>query len=336
VPEDHEPDRHLEGRQREQPGYERAFSAGQLAGQPLSNIDLVVPPELRDEVSYLTSRRSRLLATPRRRTVASSISTLIVLGGILTAFLLAPGSAKVRAFFFNGHDIWQALVGNPNKGYYSVGKAILTNIEMFLIAEVFILLLALLIALVRLSRSPVMLPFRLIATAYVDFFRGVPLLLVIFAIGFGVPALGLRFISSQSAFVYGTVSLVLGYSAYVSEVYRAGLYSVPLSQIASARSLGLKPWPAMRHVVLPQAVRTIIPPLLNDFIGLQKDTALVAVLGSVIEANRAADIYSSTVFNYSGYTVAAILFLILTIPLARFTDRLIAKDRARRLAGAGT
>lgn len=336
MPEDRRPDPYEEAFPPGQTGYEDGFAAGRVAGRQLGNLDLVISRQVRDEVSYLTSRRSRLLGTPRRRTVASSVSTLVVLGGIVAAFLLAPGSAKVRAFFFNGHDFWQALVGNPSKGYYSVGKAILTNIEMFLIAEVFILILALVIALVRLSRSPVMLPFRIIATGYVDFFRGVPLLLVIFAIGFGVPALGLTFISSQSAFVYGTVSLVLGYSAYVSEVYRAGLYSVPLSQIASARSLGLKPWPAMRHVVLPQAVRTIIPPLLNDFIGLQKDTALVAVLGSVIEANRAADIYSSTVFNYSGYTVAAILFLILTIPLARFTDRLIAKDRSRRLAGAGT
>ncbi len=138
--------------------------------------------------------------------------------------------------------------------------------------------------------------------------------------------------SSQPDVVYGVAALVLSYSAYVSEVYRAGLNSVHRSQVAAARSLGLSQGTALRYVVLPQAVRNIIPPLLNDFISLQKDTALVGTLG-VIEANKAADIYSETVFNFSSFTVAAILFLILTIPLARFTDRLIERDRRRRLAG---
>ena len=130
-------------------------------------------------------------------------------------------------------------------------------------------------------------------------------------------------------------ALALSYSAYVSEVYRAGLNSVHQSQVAAARSLGLSQATALRYVILPQAVRNIIPPLLNDFISLQKDTALVGVLGA-IEANQAAEIYASTVFNYSSFTVAAILFLVLTIPLARFTDRLIDRDRRRRLAGAMT
>ena len=134
--------------------------------------------------------------------------------------------------------------------------------------------------------------------------------------------------------MYGVIALILSYSAYVCEVYRAGINAVPLAQASAARSVGLTQAQSMRHVILPQAIRTIIPALLNDFISLQKDTALVSVLGS-IEANRAAEIYSATVFNYSSYVVAAALFLILTIPLARFTDHLIARDRARRLAGAG-
>jgi polar amino acid transport system permease protein len=192
---------------------------------------------------------------------------------------------------------------------------------------------ALIIAVVRQSTGPVMFPFRALSTVYVDFFRGIPLILVIFALGFGLPALYLKVLSTQSAAVYGVAALVLSYSAYVSEVYRAGLNSVHQSQVAAARSLGLSQWTSLRHVILPQAVRTIIPPLLNDFISLQKDTALVGVLGA-IEANKAAELYSDTVFNYSSYTVAAILFLILTIPLARFTDHLIARDRRRRLAGA--
>ena len=171
-------------------------------------------------------------------------------------------------------------------------------------------------AVVRQSAGPGALPVRVVATVYVDVSRGVPLILVIFAIGFGVPALQLHGVSTQSAAVYGVAALVLPYSAYVSEVYRAGINSVHQSQVAAARSLGLPQWASLRYVILPQAIRTIIPPLLNDFISLQKDTALVGVLGA-IEANRAAEIYSATVFNYSSYTVAAILFLLLTIPLAR-------------------
>jgi polar amino acid transport system permease protein len=266
------------------------------------------------------------------RVALSTTSTVVVIGALVALFWLAPGSANVRHTFFNPTDMWQAFIGDPRKGYYSVGEAIWLNIRMFMVAEVLILILALLVAVVRQSTGPVMLPFRLVATVYVDICRGVPTLLLIFAIGFGVPALELQVISTQSAAVYGVAALVLSYSAYVSEVYRAGINSVHRSQVAAARSLGLTEWTAMRHVILPQAIRNIIPPLLNDFISLQKDTALVAVLGA-IEANRAAEIYADTTFNYSSYVVAAILFLILTIPLARFTDHLISRDRARRLAG---
>jgi polar amino acid transport system permease protein len=271
----------------------------------------------------------------RRATAISTASTLIVLGALVGIFLLAPGSGVVRHTFLNPTDMWQSFIGDPKKGYYSVGEALWLNIRMFLAAEVLILVFALFIALIRQSVSPVLFPFRVLSLIYVDFFRGVPLLLVILAIGFGVPALRLPFVSTQSAAIYGVAALVLSYSAYVSEVYRAGLNSVHQSQVAAARSLGLSQPIAMRHVILPQAVRNIIPPLLNDFISLQKDTALVSVLGA-IEANEAAQIYSSTVFNYSSYAVAAALFLILTIPLARFTDHLIDRDRTRRLAGAAT
>ncbi len=263
-----------------------------------------------------------------RASVISTASTIVVLG-----VLLAPGARAVEHAFFNPTDMWQSFIGNPKQGYYSVGAAIWLNIRMFAVAEVLILAFALLIALIRQSANPALFPIRLLATVYVDFFRGVPLILVIFALGLGVPALGLKpFISTQPDVVYGVAALVLSYSAYVSEVYRAGLNSVHQSQVSAARSLGLSQGTALRYVVLPQAVRNIIPPLLNDFISLQKDTALVGTLG-VIEANKAADIYSETVFNFSSFTVAAILFLILTIPLARFTDRLIERDRRRRLAG---
>ena len=283
-----------------------------------------------------TGRGPKLLAVQNRgAATVSTISTVVVLAALVAVVLLAPGSAEVRHTFFSPHDMWQSFVGNPAKGYYSVGEAIWLNIRMFLVAEVFILIFALLLALVRQSTSPVLFPFRVLALIYVDFFRGVPVLLIVLAIGFGVPALRLPFVSVQSTAVYGTLALIITYSAYVSEVYRAGLNSVHRSQTAAARSLGLSQFATLRFVVLPQAVRNILPPLLNDFISLQKDTALVGVLGA-IEANEAAQIYSSTVFNYSSYTVAALLFLLLTIPLARFTDRLIDRDRQRRLAGAAT
>jgi polar amino acid transport system permease protein len=282
---------------------------------------------------FVTGRGPRLLSGGgTRATVVSSVSTVVMVGILLAIFLLAPGARSVEHAFFNPTDMWQSFIGNPKKGYYSVGAAIWLNIRMFVVAEVLILACALLLALIRQSTSPALFPIRLLGTVYVDFFRGVPLILVIFALGLGVPALSLPVISTQPDVVYGVAALVLSYSAYVSEVYRAGLNSVHQSQVSAARSLGLSHSTALRYVVLPQAIRNIIPPLLNDFISLQKDTALVGTLG-VIEANKAADIYSETVFNFSSFTVAAILFLILTIPLARFTDRLIARDRQRRLAG---
>jgi polar amino acid transport system permease protein len=305
-----------------------------LAPDPLMQ-DPLAPAWAQPPGSFAsTGRGPRLLSSSGRgATAVSTASTLVVLAAIVVVFLLAPGSAVVRHTFFNPQDMWQSFTGNPKKGYYSVGEAIWLNIRMFLVAEVLILIFALFIALIRQSVSAVLFPFRILALIYVDFFRGVPVLLVLLAIGFGMPALKLPVVSTQPAAVYGVAALVLAYSAYVSEVYRAGLNSVHRSQNAAARSLGLSQSAALRYVVLPQAVRTIIPPLLNDFISLQKDTALVGVLGA-IEANEAAQIYSSTVFNYSSYAVAAILFLVLTIPLARFTDRLIDRDRQRRLAGA--
>ena len=308
-------------------------SGGPLApGGPLAGLSGSPAPG-----SFGTTGRGPRLLTGggRRATAISTASTLVVIGALVAIFLVAPGSAEVRHTFFSPHDMWQSFIGNPKKGYYSVGAAIWLNIRMFLAAEVLILAFSLVIALVRQSTSAVLFPLRVLGVIYVDLFRGVPLLLVILAIGFGVPALELPVISHQPLAVYGVTALVLSYSAYVSEVYRAGLNSVHRSQVAAARSLGLSYPAAMRYVILPQAVRNIIPPLLNDFISLQKDTALVGVLGA-IEANNAAQIYGSTVFNYSSFTVAAILFLLLTIPLARFTDHLIERDRRRRLAGATT
>jgi polar amino acid transport system permease protein len=204
-------------------------------------------------------------------------------------------------------------------------------VKIFLIAEVFILVLGLGIAVLRSLPGPVFFPVRALAIVYADIFRGIPTILVIYILGFGAPALQLSGVPTSTIF-WGIVSLVLVYSAYVSEVYRAGIDSVHPSQEAAARSLGLSRGQALRFVILPQAVRRVIPPLLNDFIGLQKDTALVALLG-VVEAFRESQIEVASTFNYTPYLATALLFVLITIPLARFTDWLVARDRRRQQAG---
>lgn len=206
--------------------------------------------------------------------------------------------------------------------------------KIFCFAEVVILVLALVIAVLRSLPGPVFFPLRALAIVYADLFRGIPTILVIYILGFGAPALQLSGVPTSTMF-WGVVSLVLVYSAYVSEVYRAGIESVHPSQEAAARSLGLSRGQALRFVVLPQAVRRVVPPLLNDFIGLQKDSALVALLGTV-EAFRQSQIDVAATFNYTPYLATALLFVAITIPLARFTDWLVARDRRRQLAGRAT
>jgi polar amino acid transport system permease protein len=280
------------------------------------------PPTPRDRGSKMLGGRAVLV---------SSLSTVLFFAVIAAIFVLAPGSEIVAERFFNPFHLRQSFFGTESEP--SVVGAFLLNVYIFVIAEVLVLVLALVIAVVRGIPGPVFFPFRMVAIAYTDLFRGIPLILVLYIIGFGVPGLGLAGLSYLSDVTYGIIALVLVYSAYVAEVYRAGIESVHESQNAAARSLGLSRWQSLRFVILPQAVRRVIPPLLNDFIGLQKDTALVSVLGS-IEAARAAQIYGASQFNYASYVVAALLFVLITIPLARFTDRLIARDKRRREAGA--
>jgi polar amino acid transport system permease protein len=248
----------------------------------------------------------------------------VFLGLIVLALYKAPGAAAVRNAFFNPHLL--------AKAFPEVGHAFLINIRAFLIAEVFILAFALLLAVLRTLPGPAAFPVRVMAIAYIDLFRGLPLILVLFVVSFGLPGLNLTFISTRSIFQYGVFSLVLVYSAYVAEVYRAGIESVHESQMAAARSLGLSRWQSLRFVILPQAIRRVIPPLLNDFIGLQKDTALLSVIG-VVEAARTAQDFGTTNATLTGYVVAAFLFVLVTIPLARFLDRVIAKQQRRQRAG---
>lgn len=282
----------------------------------MSDDDLVVRrPKLRD-VMKGEGARGAIIAT---------ISTVVFVGLFVYAALSSPGWPAVRDRFFS----WEFFTAS----FPDVLGGFWLNVQMFVIAEVLTLAFALVLAVLRSLRGPVFFPLRLLATGYTDFFRGIPTLLVVFILGLGMPALNLQGVPDSEVF-WGVTALVLVYSAYVAEVYRAGIDSVHPSQRAAARSLGLGQWQSMRHVVLPQAIRRVIPPLLNDFVGLQKETVLVSVLG-VREAGQEAAIVAYQDFNYTPFLSAALLFLVVTIPLARFTDYLIERDRRRRESRGG-
>jgi polar amino acid transport system permease protein len=277
--------------------------------------------------------RRRIIRSEKRGLIIALISTVGVLVLFAVIAISAPGSELVRNAFFSPSHARDALLGTEDLG--SVAVAFFTvTVRMFLVAEVLVLVFGLVLAVLRGLPGPAFFPVRAMTIAFIDLFRGTPLLLVIFIVGFGLPGAGLGFLSRLSQFHYGVISLTLVYSAYVAEVYRAGIESVHQSQTAAARSLGLSRWQALRYVVLPQAVRRVIPPLLNDFVGLQKDTALVSVIG-LVEVVRTAGSYAAKYFNFTSYVVAAGLFVLLTIPLARFTDHLIARDQRRMRASGG-
>ncbi len=260
----------------------------------------------------------------RRANLIAAISTIVFFTVLGLIVVNAPGWPQVQASFFNGQvfaDSWPLIV-----------RAFWVNVRLFVTAELLILPFGLLIAILRSLPGPVFLPLRILATIYADVFRALPGVLVIFMLGFGIPGLGLAGVPVDP-FFYAVVALTLIYSAYVSEVYRAGIDSVHPSQDAAARSLGLSRFQSLRHVVLPQAVRRVIPPLLNDFIGLQKDTVLVSFIG-VVEVFRQSQIRQAGSFNFTPYIATALIFLVVTIPLARLTDVLIARDRRRSAASA--
>jgi polar amino acid transport system permease protein len=232
---------------------------------------------------------------------------------------------EVLHAFFNLHSYTLAM---PD-----VWAGFQVNLKMMAVAEVLVLVFALAIAIVRGLPGRGAKPFRALAIAYTDFFRGTPIIIVAFFVGFGVPGLQLGYISSRSFTTYGIVTLTLVYTAYVTEVYRAGIESVHASQRAAARSLGLSYAQTMRYVIVPQAVRRVIPPLLNDFVGLQKDTAIVSVIG-VAEAASLSQQFSTQNGDFPSYLVAAVFFILITIPLARFTDHLVAQRERRERAQA--
>jgi len=270
-------------------------------------------------------RRSRILggmSKDARSVTIALVSTVVFFSALALVITNSPGWDEVKNAFFNPTIF--------KESFPEVLRAFELNIKIFCVAEVFILALALVIAVMRSLPGPVFFPLRALAVVYTDLFRGIPTILLIFILGFGVPGLGLSGVPT-SAVVWATVALIIVYSAYVAEVYRAGIESVHPSQDAAARSLGLTRGQSLRYVVVPQAVRRVIPPLLNDFIGLQKDTALVALIGPV-EAFRQAQIDASATFNFTPYVVAAVIFVAFTIPLARLTDYLNARSRRQRVA----
>jgi polar amino acid transport system permease protein len=248
----------------------------------------------------------------------------VVLGVLATLILTSKGWPNVRDTFFDW-DAFTAAFPDVLDGFW-------LDVKIFLVVEVAVLALGLLVALARVTRAPAIFPFRLLAVTYTDIFRGVPVILVVYLIGFGVPALELEGVPSDPV-VLGGLALGLCYAAFVAEVYRAGIESVHPGQTSAALSLGLTPTQATRHVVLPQAVRSVVPPLMNDFIALQKDVALVSILGP-LEAFRVAQIEASSTFNYTPLLAAAVLYLAVTVPMARIVDRIQSRHQLRMTAGA--
>jgi polar amino acid transport system permease protein len=267
----------------------------------------------------LFRRRSDREQAARSLTIAV-VSSIIVFGGLAWIITSSPGWESVKQSFLDPEVFADSL---PD-----VVSAFWVNVRLFLIAEVLILGFGLVIAVVRSLPGPALFPLRALATLYVDVLRAIPGLLIIYVLGFGIPGLGLEGVPNDP-FFWAVVTLSLVYSAYVSEVFRAGIESVHPSQNAAARSLGLSQLQSMRYVVVPQAFRRVIPPLLNDFIGLQKDTVLVSLIG-VVEIFRTAQIKAAANFNFTPFVAVALVFLVVTIPLSRLTEWLVVRERRRK------
>ncbi|MBK3625803.1 amino acid ABC transporter permease [Streptomyces sp. MBT49] len=280
---------------------------------------------------YVPSQRRRereryKRARARRATAVAALSTLVTGAVLYLVVVGAPGWPRTKETFFDGQYAREALP--------KVLEGLWLNVRLLLVCGAAVLVLGMLIAVARTLRGPVFFPLRVLAAAYTDFFRGLPLIINLMIVVLGVPALRLQGVTVDPVLLGGT-ALTLTYSAYVAEVFRAGIESVHPSQRAAARSLGLSNRQALRFVVLPQAVRRQVPPLLNDLVSLQKDTGLVSI-GGAIDAVRAADIIVGRSLNYTPYIVAGLVFVALTIPMTRFTDWVTARMDRQRAQGGTT
>jgi polar amino acid transport system permease protein len=292
-----------------------------LSGPPPGAVDPdALPPRLWPGARGTAAVRRWLAEEGAKGALIATVSTVAVFGLVLWAVLSSENWSAVQQQFFNPE--------NFRESWPDVLSGFWLDVRMFVIAQIAILVFALFVAVIRSLRGPAFVPVRLLAVLYIDAFRGVPLILAILLFGFGVPALDIPGVPRSPLF-WGVTTLVLSYSAYTAEVYRSGIESVPESQRSSARSLGLTQWQSLRYAILPQAVRNVVPALLNGLVSLQKDVALVSVLG-VREAVRAAEIYTSRTFNYTSFVAATVLFLLISVPAARFADWYAARDRARR------
>ncbi|RJK96104.1 amino acid ABC transporter permease [Vallicoccus soli] len=271
------------------------------------------------------ARRDWRRGRRRRSTGIALVSTLAFAGTVALLVTSAEGWDRTRDTFLDARYGWEVLP--------PVLRGLWLNVRVLAVAAVCVLVLGLGLALLRTLRGPVLLPLRLAATAYTDLFRGLPLLVVLYLVGFGLPSLRIGWLPTEPA-VLGTVALVLVYSAYVAEVFRAGIEGVHPSQRAAARSLGLTYAQTMRLVVVPQALRRVVPPLLNDLVALQKDVGLISVLGAV-DAIRAAQIQVALTFDFTPYVVAGLLFVLLAVPTARFADWAAGRAARREQGSTG-
>ncbi|MEL6435517.1 MAG: amino acid ABC transporter permease [Pseudomonadota bacterium] len=267
------------------------------------------------------SRRAEYEAREKRRaTMIASASTVFVVAAIILLVPMAPGWPRVQQSFFSGEVFVET--------FPKMFEAFLLNIAIFLWSAPLVALVGLMIALARSVQSPALFPLRIFGAAFVDIFRGLPVVLVIYLVGFGIPGLGLPR-PYNSPYIWGTVALVLTYSAYVAEILRSGIESVHPSQRAAGLSLGMSERDVMRDIVLPQAIRRVVPANMNMFIALQKDVALLSFIGPV-EILRQAGIYKSLLANFTPYVVAAVIFLAVTIPATRYADYLMNRQRDAR------
>lgn len=270
------------------------------------------------------NRRAFRLARRQRSTLVAIVSTLVFAVVAYITLTNAPGWDRVQQSFFDYDTMVSALP--------SVLAGLLLNLRVLFFSAIGVLIFGLILALLRTLRAPIFTPVRLFVRGYVDLFRGLPLIIVLYLVGFGIPGLRLEFLGRIPAEVLGTVALILTYSAYVAEVFRAGIEAVHPSQRLAARSLGLSYGQTMRLVVLPQALRKVAPPLMNDFVSLQKDVGLISVLGAV-DAVRGAQIEVAHFANFTPYVVAGLLFVLLAIPTVRLADYITNRLAKREQAG---
>ncbi len=280
-------------------------------------------PAVRPVSDIELERRAFRKRQGAKSVAVSVVSTLVLAAVVWVTLISTPGWEQVKQSFFN----WDVAVAS----FPRIWQGFLLNLQVLAISAVLVVLFGLLIATLRTLRGPVWLPLRALAAGYTDLFRGLPLIIVLYLVGFGIPGLGLIPVRLPFAF-WGVVALTLTYSAYVAEVFRAGIEAVHPSQRQAARSLGLSHAKTMRLIVVPQAIRKVTPALMNDFVALQKDVGLISVLGAV-DAVRAAQIETATHFNFTPYVVAGLLFVLLAIPTIRLTDWYTARVRAREQVG---